>query len=241
MVEQGLEAGYGHWLEPIANVEDPNSNPSSQDPSAASEAGLALERRGRGRPRVSKARDQSAVEKRRAQVRNAQRTYQKRKESAAASVNQRCDDLLQVLSDLSTDVEELLQVALKDGALDQKDDIGAQLRRLWESYDVVIHSSCVRPELRLLQIKNDRRRAGYEGKAPTTEVSSDHETAPRPEPFSASDSHDPSFMDLDLGRTQESTLIQPFRMTSSLHHGKTIFEVISERQAEFRSSASHSS
>jgi hypothetical protein len=172
-------------------------------------------------------------QRRRAQVRNAQRTYQKRKDTASASVNNRCDELLQLLLDLSTDIESLLQAGAKSGRLEHTDDFADRLRKLWDSYDVVINKPCVSPELTLLQIKNGRRRADYQrqdifrvgvshGKADRTRSSSS--------PLNGPDT-DTSSPDMELVRVSEGTLIQPFKQSRDLG-GRSILEIVKQRQAQ---------
>lgn len=61
VVRAGGRFGYGHWLSPIVNAN--NMESSSPEAAAPSESGeAAAPRRGRGRPRVNKARDESAIE-----------------------------------------------------------------------------------------------------------------------------------------------------------------------------------
>ena len=148
-------------------------------------------------------------------MRNAQRTYQKRKDTAAQTVNQRCDELLETLSSLSTEVEELLRLASKSGALERRDDFGAQMRRLCSTYDAAINSPCVTPELRLLQIKNYKRRAEHQSTEtfridnPTEERGSTSTALKAPlAPGGSGLDIDPSSVDLSLVRGDGTTMIQ---------------------------------
>ncbi|KAF2660389.1 hypothetical protein K491DRAFT_711881 [Lophiostoma macrostomum CBS 122681] len=264
----GRGMGYGLWLDPFINDIDMDSSKSAsretsteqlQDPrhsaSASASASNSMEpspgpeTRRRGRPRVSAVRNDSAIEKRRAQVRNAQRTYQKRKDNAAQTVNQRCDELLETLSTLSTEVEEMLRVASKAGTLERRDDLGAQMRKLSSTYDAVINSACVTPELRLLQVKNHKRRAEHQSTESfridhPSEDSDSNATTPKAAPGGSASGGsalhiDPSTVDLSLVRGDGSTMIQSFRGLTSKNdafRGRSIFDIVEERQAQFRNS-----
>ncbi|KAF2439818.1 hypothetical protein P171DRAFT_489617 [Karstenula rhodostoma CBS 690.94] len=239
IVHAGYGLGYGNvcsqgqWLHPIAdntgldtsNVTDSLS--SASDNNASLDADVVPARRGRGRPRVNTPRDESAVEKRRAQVREAQRAYQKRKDSATASERRRCDDVLQVLSDLSMDVEALLQAAADAGVTKEEGELADHIRRLWSTYDTAINSPCLGPELRLLQVKNERRQAAHQNAGhPSTERNT-HVQQP---------SHQRDSMDLDLGPVNDQTLITPFSATQMSYPSsgpRSIYQVCRERQAEF--------
>ncbi|ORY17287.1 hypothetical protein BCR34DRAFT_583752 [Clohesyomyces aquaticus] len=239
--EKGIEGVYMTWQESAPNIE--GESESVRDQSLPSDPERVLGRRGRGRPRVLTPRDETATEKRRAQVRNAQRTYQRRKESAVATATQRSDELLEVLSDLSMDVEELLRAVSVSGALDEKTDVGDRLRRLWSSYNVAIHSSCVKPELRLLQIKNDKRRADREARREPTRPAVISQLQPECGQCTAglkvvavTERSRPGANDPDPMGDVADNLLKPYfgHANSFLNpiSGKTIFEVVSERQAE---------
>ena len=95
-------------------------------------------------------------------MREAQRTYQKRKDTATVTEKRRVDELLQLLSDLSSDVESLLQAASIAGNMSHDDDVSKNIQRLWSTYDTVVNNEHVQPELRLLQVKNSKRQATHE-------------------------------------------------------------------------------
>jgi hypothetical protein len=160
-----------------------------------------------------------------------------------ATERRRCDDVLEVLSDLSSDIESLLQAASKAGLMNQQGELADNVRRLWSSYDTAINSQCVKPELRLLQVKNDRRRAEHHSRdnfridarpnAPPEDVTREPPRINDPADI------DPSSVDMELVRVNEGTLIQPFNEIhtgSKIMAGRTIFDVVEERQAVFRKS-----
>jgi hypothetical protein len=145
------------------------------------------------------------------------------------------------MSDLSTDIEALLQAASKAGLMNQQGELADRVRQLWTSYDNAINSPCVKPELRLLQVKNDRRRAEHHSNdgfrinaAPRTQLENDAQEPPRiVQPA-----------DMELVRVNETTVLQPFPPThtaSMIMAGRSIFEVVKERQAVLKQSQEQSS
>ena len=158
-------------------------------------------------------------------MREAQRAYQK--DSATASEKRRCDDVLQVLSDLSMDIEALLQAAADADVMEEEGELPDHIRRLWSTYDTAINSPCLGPDLRLLQVKNERRQAAH---ASTTRTSAeDH--AKRRQLSQPSDA-----TNLEMSQVNETTLITNFA-TNQLNYPmggpRSIFQVCRERQAEF--------
>ncbi|KAH7356282.1 hypothetical protein BKA66DRAFT_473545 [Pyrenochaeta sp. MPI-SDFR-AT-0127] len=242
IIQTGKRFGYGSWLQPIITANDQTGSKAAAE--TQNMPAHVSARRGRGRPRVTKLRDGSAAEKRRAQVREAQRTYQKRKDTATETEKRRVDELLQLLFDISTDVEALLQVFSATGTLRREDDISMHIQRLWTTYDAVINNPCVRPELRLLQIKNGRRIANHVSNKTSTDTAfpshSGHEhlevqvpppTRELPVPF------DPSGVSFELVRLGETTVMQTFQRTTPVKGqsvGRRIFDVVKERQAALK-------
>lgn len=160
-------------------------------------------------------------------MREAQRAYQKRKDSATASERRRCDDVLQVLSDLSMDVEALLQAAADTGLLEENGQVPDHVRRLWQTYNTAINSPCLGPELRLLQVKNDRRQAAHH----VTSHTGTERTTNMQQSSCARDS-----MDLDIGSVNDQTLITTFSTAQMRYPGsgpRSIYQVCRDRQAEF--------
>lgn len=124
--------------------------------------------------------------------------------------------------------------------MSQEGEVADRIRQLWSSYDTAVNSPHVRPELRLLQVKNDRRRAEHQsnenfriGVAPTTQREGPQET-PRDDEATEADPD----TDVHLVRIDDTTIIQPFKDIQSaypLMGGRSIFQVIKERQAVFNS------
>jgi hypothetical protein len=192
--------------------------------------------------------------KRRAQVREAQRSYQRRKDTASALEKKRADELLTLLSDLSTDVESLLQAASAAGSMHRADHVSKSIQRLWSTYDTVINNECIKPEMRLLQIKNRQRLATHQANASPTASNLPHavtnvdaitnagavedlETAELPRdtfvPFN------PSAMRFDLVRFEGTTVMSSFQRTAatdSYMAGRNIFDIVKERQAAMKAS-----
>ncbi|KAF2703739.1 hypothetical protein K504DRAFT_170792 [Pleomassaria siparia CBS 279.74] len=216
---------YCAWLHPYVEPERNNvEEPVVEEPTSVPV------RRGRGRPRVSMARDASAIEKRRAQVRNAQRAYQERKDGAMTTKKQKCSAILQVLSELSIEVEELLRLASIAGNLDRDDDVGAQMRRVKTTFDEATKRPCVAPELKQVREANlEKRRTDEEA----TNSGEDGASTPNLGPALPEN----RTVDLDMTNIRESTLIGTYSRTLPRSHtmaGKGIFQIVSERQAAMR-------
>jgi hypothetical protein len=190
--------------------------------------------------------------KRRAQIREAQRSYQKRKDTATATEKKRADELLTLLSDLSTDVENLLRAASAAGSMDGNDHMSKSIQRLWSTYDTVINNECVKPEMRLLQIKNSQRLASHEVNAnppapnvphAVTNVDTILNVGAVTNGKAAETSEDtfgafnPSAMRFDLVRFEGTTVMSSFQRTAatdSYMAGRNIFDIVKERQAAMK-------
>ncbi|KAF2807272.1 uncharacterized protein BDZ99DRAFT_500521 [Mytilinidion resinicola] len=244
-VLDGSLFGYGHWFEPIDKAFGTTLEPQPQPgPEASSEP--VEKPKGRGRPRKSRNNDDAAREKRRAQIRSAQKTYRERKERATASQEQRCDELLRVISDISAELEELLQVACATGAIDRNDALGEKLRHTASCYDSAIERPCIDPKLRLLRTKSRQKREN--NRPDTLGPPTDDEATPQPQssPTRRDDSalstlwswrEIPHRMDLDLGRVSDSSLIQSFRPhpgRKTALGAKTMLDLIKQRQADLK-------
>ena len=123
------------------------------------------------------------------------------------------------------DVEALLQAAADGGVMKEEGELPDHIRRLWSTYDTAINSPCLGPDLRLLQVKNERRQAAHANSArSSTETSA---------PSLPRDS-----MHLDIRHVNESTLMTNFG-TAQLHYPdsgpRSMFQVCRERQPEFHS------
>jgi hypothetical protein len=179
-------------------------------------------------------------------VREAQRTYQKRKESATATDKRRVDELLQVLADLSADVEALLQSA--SGSMYRDDDVSKHIQRLWSTYSTVINSDCVKPELRLQQLKNDQRLAEHRARANVRTVTGlpdpqqagsaevDRPQGRKPIPFDAGD------VNFDFLGFEGTSVMHTFQRSSSVNErfaGRSIFEICMERQKAMKQADRH--
>jgi SpoVK/Ycf46/Vps4 family AAA+-type ATPase len=165
-------------------------------------------------------------------VREAQRTYQKRKDTATETEKRRVDELLQLLSDLSSDVETLLQAASTAGNMDRDDDVSKNIQRLWSTYDTVISNEHVQPELRLLQVKNSKRKAAQQARVDAVPVP--QEQGGSQDVATSAPAFDVSDMNFDLVRFEETTVLSTFQRTNATDQymaGRNIFEVVKERQA----------
>lgn len=180
-------------------------------------------------------------QKRRAQVREAQRSYQKRKDTATATERRRADDLLQVLSDLSADVEALLQAASKAGTMYHDDDVSKRIQSLWQTYDTAINSDCVKPELRLQQIKNDQRQAQHKADGNFVVMSPTGGAATENDPLSFRRKvvpFNPEGINFDLTPTDnnDNNVVQCMMVLGDNRSvkGRSIFNIAKERQAALK-------
>ncbi|KAF2027159.1 hypothetical protein EK21DRAFT_115054 [Setomelanomma holmii] len=246
IVQTGKAFGYGNWLQPIINANDATgqvTDEASKVTPLESPSAPVPARRGRGRPRVARPRDESAIEKRRAQVREAQRAYQKRKDSVNVTEKRRVDVLLQLLSDLSTDVEALLGAASTGGNMYRDDTVSKCIQGLWSTYDTVINNDEVKPELRLLQVKNSRRLVDHQANAnlrivfgAREPVSDPLDVDPTP-PEKGLTPFDPSAVNFELVRFEETTVMSSFQRTGTADRymaGRNIFDICKERQAAMK-------
>ncbi|KAF2794263.1 hypothetical protein K505DRAFT_361253 [Melanomma pulvis-pyrius CBS 109.77] len=232
-------------LNPFVRVEMDNINldvPRGRAP-AVDEATSAPARRARGRPRVSAAPYANAIEKRRAQVRDAQRAYQGRKDDAIATEKRKNNAVIQVLSELSIEVEEILKLASNAGVLDQNDAVGGQMRRLRAAYDEAVNRPCVEPELKKLRIEHTRRRVVRSSEDNSNVATTTNEGSQEELLFSKTHGAMSTTGDLELGRVNDTTLIAPYLTLcteSKFMGGRSIFQVVSDRQAAMRNTENSS-
>ncbi|KAI1211188.1 uncharacterized protein F4807DRAFT_27978 [Annulohypoxylon truncatum] len=86
-------------------------------------------KRTRGRPRLE-TKDQTPTERRRTQIRLAQRAYRNRKESAITDLQARINDLKDVNNEINSAYQNLFDYASQRGLLAQAPEFGQQLQRL---------------------------------------------------------------------------------------------------------------
>jgi len=145
-----------------------------------------------------------------------------------------------VLSELSMEVEELLNVTSDTRTLDQKDVMRAQLHRLRDAHDEAINSPSVKVELRQLRSKKSGRRTTHPGYGNTLAiVAATEEVMPADlAESSKAPTNYTSTADSELGRVSDTTLIFPYshmrvhpQSKSKVMGGRSIFEVVADRQA----------
>lgn len=155
-------------------------------------------------------------------MRQAQRSYQKRKDTATALEKRRADELLQLLFDLSGNIEPLLQAASTAGNMYRNDEVSKSIQRLWTTYDIVINNACVKPELQMFQVKNSQRLASHQTKSnfrvvTTGNVRDGQSDAGEPlVPRKGPIPFDPSGLNFELVRSEETTESQPGIAESSV-------------------------
>jgi hypothetical protein len=186
------------------------------------------------------------MQKRRAQVREAQRAYQKRKDTATATDKHRADKLLKLLSDLSTDVESLLQAASTAGSMNQNDEVSKNIQRLWSTYDTVMNNDCLNPDLRSLQLKNSHRLATYRTHpnltVPNVSIIAPANLESGVLSTRSQTTFDPNAISFELVRFEGTTVMQSFQRTSTTNKymaGRSIFDIMKERQAAMKEADRH--
>ncbi|KAI1410659.1 hypothetical protein F5Y13DRAFT_70559 [Hypoxylon sp. FL1857] len=86
-------------------------------------------KRTRGRPRLE-TKDQTPTERRRTQIRLAQRAYRNRKENAITDLQAKINDLKEVNNEINNAYQNLFDYASQRGLLAQAPEFGQQLQRL---------------------------------------------------------------------------------------------------------------
>ncbi|KAL8400861.1 hypothetical protein RB594_001040 [Gaeumannomyces avenae] len=99
----------------------------------ATEGDGGEKKRARGRPRLT-VNDESAAERRRTQIRLAQRAYRNRKETAITTLEQQVKDLRDTNEEMSQAFMALHDFAVQRGLLDTRPDFGDRLRSTTERF-----------------------------------------------------------------------------------------------------------
>ncbi|TLD05198.1 uncharacterized protein PgNI_09173 [Pyricularia grisea] len=97
-------------------------------------------KRGRGRPRLN-ANDETAAERRRTQIRLAQRAYRNRKETTISSLEQQVRDLADTNDEMSSAFAALQEFAASRGLFEQVPELGAQLQSAAEKFQALSKKS----------------------------------------------------------------------------------------------------
>ncbi|OTA52710.1 hypothetical protein K449DRAFT_440490 [Hypoxylon sp. EC38] len=138
--EQYDDSHYSRQLQPTAgaNVKPNNRivpvenapNPRKRGRKPADQRESAEEpKRTRGRPRLE-TKDQTPTERRRTQIRLAQRAYRNRKESAITDLQAKINNLKDVNNEINSAYQNLFDYASQRGLLAQAPEFGEQLQRL---------------------------------------------------------------------------------------------------------------
>ncbi|KAH8666884.1 hypothetical protein BX600DRAFT_283889 [Xylariales sp. PMI_506] len=113
-----------------SSLEDEAPAPKKRTRAQLSEDGEADEKkRSRGRPRLDP-KDDTAQERRRTQIRLAQRAYRSRKENAISTLEKQVDSLKDVTEQMSEAYRDLFDYATRKGLLEQAPEFGQRLMRL---------------------------------------------------------------------------------------------------------------
>lgn len=125
----------------------------------------------------------------------------------------------------------------------REDDLSKHIQKLWSTYNTAINSDCVKPELRLQQMKNDKRQADHRARANFRVVTglrdlqqeggadADGPRRHKPVPFDAGD------INFDFLGFEDTSVMQTFQRSSAINGrfaGKSIFDICVERQAAMK-------
>ncbi|KAL7621840.1 hypothetical protein AAE478_007340 [Parahypoxylon ruwenzoriense] len=144
----------------------PNPKKRARKPSSAEPEEPAAEaKRARGRPRLE-TQDQTRTERRRTQIRLAQRAYRNRKENAITDLQAKINDLREVNNEINSAYQNLFDYASSRGLLAQAPEFGQQLQRLQN----------------LIKQTEDKETTGDERSSPEGNSDDNQPEAPRVEP-----------------------------------------------------------
>ncbi|RYO77537.1 hypothetical protein DL766_009646 [Monosporascus sp. MC13-8B] len=129
----------GYQFRGIVHKQTPGDPPFMEDPPASrkrkgtdvivdQDEGEEGKKRARGRPRLNP-KDHTQAERRRTQIRLAQRAYRNRKESAIAELESQVRDLKEVNDEMRDAFQRLLDSATRQGVLAREPEFGQQLRK----------------------------------------------------------------------------------------------------------------
>ncbi|KAK3333018.1 hypothetical protein B0T19DRAFT_115016 [Cercophora scortea] len=117
----------------ISNTEDgPRKRAKRQSPDGE-EREDDEKKRSRGRPRLDM-KDETAADRRRTQIRLAQRAYRNRKENAIQTLEKKVQELKDTNEDMSNAFMKLHDYAVSHGLVDQVPDFGRQLRTTTQKF-----------------------------------------------------------------------------------------------------------
>ncbi|OBR06949.1 BZIP family transcription factor [Colletotrichum higginsianum IMI 349063] len=132
-------------------VTDSESSRSKKRPKAQSsdtDAGHQEEeekKRSRGRPRLD-TNDETAKDRRRTQIRLAQRAYRNRKETAIQSLEKKVDELRRTNEEMSKEFMKLYDFAVSKGMHESTPEFGLQLQSTTEKFVSLARKSSLEPE-----------------------------------------------------------------------------------------------
>lgn len=136
--EDGLSSHRGGRAPAVPMKTSPSMRdeaPSRKRPRTASSAQPSQadheeeKKRSRGRPRLDP-KDQTPQDRRRTQIRNAQRAYRDRKESAISTLEKEVDGLKEANEQMSSAYRKLLDYATRKGLLEEAPEFGQELTQL---------------------------------------------------------------------------------------------------------------
>ncbi|KAK5651398.1 hypothetical protein OQA88_12555 [Cercophora sp. LCS_1] len=111
----------------------PKKRTRTQSSDKGDEGEEAEKKRSRGRPRLDVT-DETAADRRRTQIRLAQRAYRNRKENAIQTLEKRVQELTDANEEMSNVFLQLHDFAVSSGALTANPELGRQLRETTEKF-----------------------------------------------------------------------------------------------------------
>ncbi|KAK0707362.1 hypothetical protein B0H67DRAFT_494801 [Lasiosphaeris hirsuta] len=116
-----------------SSEEGPRKRAKRQSPEEAVEPEEEEKKRTRGRPRLD-AKDETAADRRRTQIRLAQRAYRNRKETAIQTLERKVQDLKDINEEMSNTFMQLHDSAMNAGVLDRNPEFSRHLRLTTEKF-----------------------------------------------------------------------------------------------------------
>ncbi|MCJ1401344.1 hypothetical protein MMC11_004556, partial [Xylographa trunciseda] len=133
----------------------------------------------RGRPRVDP-QDQSAVERRRTQIRLAQRAYRERKETTISGLEQRVAQLQQTVSDMNQAFLSYNDKAHSAGITNWSPELGADLKATMQKFLELAHNANFESDAEEARQSDDREREEVQGRSASSRKVNQRKHTPMP-------------------------------------------------------------
>ncbi|KAK0709967.1 hypothetical protein B0T26DRAFT_652555 [Lasiosphaeria miniovina] len=128
---QSAQSARAKKPQPASRNSDDGAKKRTKAPSSEGEDDE--KKRARGRPRLD-VKDETAADRRRTQIRLAQRAYRNRKENAIQSLEKKVQDLKDANEEMSNAFMKLHDFAVNNGLLDREPELGRHLRATTQTF-----------------------------------------------------------------------------------------------------------